>query len=717
MNDVPALPKQTKPATVLLLTAAWLSGGPCWAVEPATPENTVETLPEISVTATREGELKSETPATVNILKMDTLQKRRPTHPKDLLNQVPGVWISNLSGEGHSTSIRQPLTTSAVYLYLEDGIPTRSTGFYNHNALYEINLPQAGGLEIVKGPGSALYGSDAIGGTVNALTRPPPRGDELEVTGETGVYGWGRLMVSGGSASENTAWRANLNLTHSDGWQDHSGYDRQTGSVRVDHALTDTSLLKMVFSVAEINQNHVGEMNQQDYDSNPRKNNTPISYRKVEAIRLSAAYERESAHSLLSITPYLRHNSMEIVPNWSLSYDPSKYKVQNDSFGILSKYRQDFAPYRSRLIVGLDGDYSPGFHEEDALKVGKTGTIYSSIIDSKRVYDYDVTYSSLSPYLQGEISPLAPLRLTAGLRFDMMRYQYDNRLSDAAIQGPAGAFPAGGWYGHAADGSTSYSHLSPKLGATYQFNDNLNGFVQYSNAFRTPSEGQVFRTARMNTAALANAVAQSQINLKPVTVDNMETGLRGKWHNIDYELSLYHMRKTDDIITYQNPVTNERSVVNTGETLHRGVETAVGIPINPTWRIDAGLSYAKHTYEKWTVSGTSDYTGKEMELAPRLITNTRVTLTPEFMNEGRIQAEWVKLGHYWRNANNTSEYPGHDLLHLHVQYPINKTWEVYGNINNLLDKTYAETSALSSGQPTYTVGLPRTMFMGVQVKW
>ena len=75
---------------------------------------------------------------------------------------MPGVHVNVTGGEGHMTAIRQPITTSAVYIYLEDGIPTRSTGFYNHNVLYEINVPQLAGIEVSKGPGSALYGSDAM---------------------------------------------------------------------------------------------------------------------------------------------------------------------------------------------------------------------------------------------------------------------------------------------------------------------------------------------------------------------------------------------------------------------------------------------------------------------------------------------------------------------------------------------------------------------------
>lgn len=128
------------------------------------------------------------------------------------------------AGEGHITSIRQPLTTNPVYLFLEDGIPIRSTGFFNHNALYEINIPGAERVEITKGPSTALYGSNAIGGTINVLTRPSPLKPEIEINPEIGSYGWYRLLASGGNTWGNNGFRLDLNNTHSDGWGERSGY-------------------------------------------------------------------------------------------------------------------------------------------------------------------------------------------------------------------------------------------------------------------------------------------------------------------------------------------------------------------------------------------------------------------------------------------------------------------------------------------------------------
>ena len=124
------------------------------------------------VSATRESQRRQDATVTIDVLDGEEVRRARAAHPSGLLNRLPGVHVSELSGEGHSLAMRSPISTKPLFLYLEDGIPTRATGFFNHNALYEVNLPQSGGLEIMKGPGTALYGSDAIGGVVNVLTWP-----------------------------------------------------------------------------------------------------------------------------------------------------------------------------------------------------------------------------------------------------------------------------------------------------------------------------------------------------------------------------------------------------------------------------------------------------------------------------------------------------------------------------------------------------------------
>lgn len=657
-------------------------------------------LGEITVTGTREEALKAETSATVDMVGEEEIQKVRPAHPAEIASRIPGVHINVTNGEGHQTAIRQPISTSPVYLYLEDGIPTRSTGFFNHNALFEINVPQAGGMEISKGPGTSLYGSDAIGGIINVVTRPAPEKPETEVNVEAGGHGWKRVLMSTGTSTESDGIRADVNITDTDGWRDATNYERQSATVRWDHFADSGATLKTVLAASNVNQQTAGSatITETDYRHNPTANYTPMSYRDVKAVRLSVAYEKEDANSLLSLTPYARHNFMDYMANWALSYDPRTTETTINSFGLLAKYRMDFKPYRTRVIVGADLDYSPGETEDYRLNRTKVGNYYTSTSVHSKIYDFDATYMGISPYIHTEFSPTEQLRINAGLRYDHMEYDYDNNMADGTFIGHFGKT-----YYRPADTTETFDHLSPKLGLTYAFSDRLNGFASYKQAFRAPSAGQLFNAGR----------TENSTDLDPVRVHSYETGVRGSYgKDFNYELSVYYMKKKDDILRYEHP-DGTRENMNAGETLHKGIEIGLNAQLMKDLTLGASYSYAKHTYEKWEPNNTTDYSGNEMPNAPRHVANTRLDWTPPMLNGGQLELEWIHLGDYYTNDQNTGEYDGHNLFNLRGSYFASKQFEIYGRVMNLMDRTYADRAKGAEGAQEFAPGLPRTVYVGV----
>ncbi len=677
-----------------------LSGVNVWADEAPLQDDL--TMEHVTVIGTREATLKKDTPATVFGLDQAEIEEIRPAHPAELMTRVPGVHVNVTNGEGHMAAIRQPLSTKALYLYLEDGVPTRSTGFFNHNALYEVNLPQAGGVEIFKGPGTALYGSDAIGGVISVNTRPAPDQTEGSVNLELGANGWRRLLTDIGGHFDDHGLRGDLNLTRTDGWRDSTAYDRQSATLRWDYHSLNGGEFKTTLAASNIDQQTAGSSRLllDDYLDHPESNYTPISYRKVRAFRLSTAYEREGENSLLSIIPFLRHNNMEMLPNWSLSYDPTVYETGHDSVGLLVKYRRNFEPMRARLITGMDLDYSPGQRFEQAINPIREAGIYTDYVIEETLYDYDVGFLEASPYLHLELSPLENLRATFGLRYDGVQYRYDNQLSELTE----------GSHKRPGDNDVSFQHFSPKIGAIYTFSPGFSGFLSYRHAFRVPSEGQLFRQGK----------AENTVDLDPVKVDSMEVGIRGQsGDRVRYEASLYRMSKKDDILTFKHG-DGTRETMNAGETLHRGVEIALSIDISEQLQLNSAYSYAKHTYQTWRPNETTDYSGNEMESAPRLIFNTRLAYRPEFLPDSSVELEWERLGDYWMDQANTEKYDGHDVFNLRARYVINEQWQVYGRIKNLTDRRYATAASYKPaawGSPEkfeYAPGMPRTLYLGVE---
>ncbi len=672
-------------------------------------------LDAVVVSATGEAERAARMPVAMGTVRREELATARPAHPSEIMNRMAGVWVNVTGGEGHTTAIRQPMTTDPVYLYMEDGIPSRSTGFFNHNALYEINLPQAEGIEVIKGPGTALYGSDAIGGVVSASTRAPARKAELSATGEGGEWGFGRFTGTASNTWGSNGLRADFNYTRTDGWREGTSYDRQSATGRWDHQFA-SGRLKSVVAFSNIDQQTAGSsaITERDYLQYPTTNLTPISFRKVQALRVSSAYEHQGTRSHVSLTPFARYNSMEMIPNWTLTFDPQRSRTENKSAGLIARYRHDFSALEARLIVGADVDVSPGSRFERTIDTtfhnryvpGDTvsrGRVYTAFSDSTVVYDYNVTFRGFSPYVHVEASPVSRLRVTAGARFDALGYTYENHLTDIAT----------GRWRRPADTSLSYSRLSPKVGATYAFGSGATAFAAFRAGFRTPSEGQIFRQgSSINT-----------VDLRPVKVESYELGLRGRFaRRFTYDLAGYLMTKYDDILSYSwvdtvgTQLIQMTETVNAGETRHRGVELTLGLEATRDLVFTAGYTYGMHTYERWQPSATVDYSGNEMDVAPRHFGTARVRYSPAFLGGGDLQAEVARMGWFYMDPANAHYYEGHTLVNLRGSWVLFNHATVFARVMNLTNKRYAERATFTNDirGDEFSPGLPRTIYLGVQ---
>ena len=678
-------------------------------------------LDPITVTGTRERALLVETPASIGAISPDSIRQIAPLHPGQLLSQVPGVAVAVTNGEGHTTAIRQPFTTSPVYLFLEDGIPIRATGFFNHNALYEVNIPMAGGIEVVRGPGTALYGSDAIGGIVNILSRAPNGQSELALSGEIGAFGTHRLMLSGGQAIPEGAFRADFNVTHTDGWRDRTGYDRQSGNFRLDRRVGAHGTIKAVVGVSRIDQ-ETGANSAlifADYRDNPTRNNLSIAYRKVSAARVSVEYAQTLGTGLLSFTPYFRDNSMELNGTFNLSSDPRIEVGHNVSYGVLAKWRKDLPALRTRFITGVDFDHSPGSRREDNLLVTRSGsganTVYTAFTRGTRIYDYHVTFQSASPYGHLEFSPTRALRVTAGLRYDALSYEMRNHLSAGTVQ--ASVLGATRYYGQLAQDSSDFTRLSPKLGATYALGKGAHLFASFNQGFRAPSEGQLYRAGNDASAAKAVAKAGLLLRLRPIKAEQIEAGLRGTVGRWSYDLVAYDLVKRDDLVSQRDLATNLSTNVNAGKTGHRGLEAGLGVSFARQLRLDTAVSYARHRYLNW-VTATANFSGRDIETAPRVLANTRLTWTPN--TRTMAQVEWIRIGSYWLEASNSpvfGKYPGHDLLNVRASVAFTRNWSAFGRVINVLDRRFADSASVSSNTPVFSPGLPRAFYGGVETRW
>ncbi len=151
-----------KPATCVLLGSFPLFGGPLAAAPLA--------LQQQIVTATRTAQTVEQSLAAVTVLDRERIERSQAASLPELLKQVPGVSLTNSGGPGKNTSLFTRGSESDHVLVLVDGVKIGSvTG--GGAALQDLPLELIERIEVVRGPRSSLYGSEAIGGVIQIFTR------------------------------------------------------------------------------------------------------------------------------------------------------------------------------------------------------------------------------------------------------------------------------------------------------------------------------------------------------------------------------------------------------------------------------------------------------------------------------------------------------------------------------------------------------------------
>ncbi|HEY0731488.1 MAG TPA: TonB-dependent receptor plug domain-containing protein, partial [Chitinophagaceae bacterium] len=209
-------------------------------------------LQEVVVTANRQPVKRSEAPIAISNITASIIRDAKPSSADQVLNKVSGVYMANLGNEQHSMSIRQPITTKSLFLYLEDGIPIRTTGLFNHNALLEMNMAAVKNIEVIKGPSSSLYGSEAIGGVVNFITLAPTANPLIKLSAQANDIGYKRTDLQ--SSFTKGKWGFALSGYYAErknGFIDYSDFNKGTFTVRADGQINQKTSISNSFTLMQ----------------------------------------------------------------------------------------------------------------------------------------------------------------------------------------------------------------------------------------------------------------------------------------------------------------------------------------------------------------------------------------------------------------------------------------------------------------------------------
>jgi len=181
----------------------------------------------IVVTASDVPETIESTPAAVTVVTRKDIDERAARDVADVLREVPGLAISRTGSAGKATSLFTRGAASTQTLVLWNGIEINNPYFsgYDWGRFSTAGVEQ---IEVVRGPFSALYGSDAVAGVVNVLTVPSTSGFRAEV--QSGGHGLRNGMVDGSWLSGANQLSVALEHRTDDGFAPNDDFRQNSGN-------------------------------------------------------------------------------------------------------------------------------------------------------------------------------------------------------------------------------------------------------------------------------------------------------------------------------------------------------------------------------------------------------------------------------------------------------------------------------------------------------
>jgi iron complex outermembrane receptor protein len=681
-------------------------------------EEATQTLESVVVTASRQAATRAETPVAIHKIGSALIQDTRAIQLTELINKVPGVVMLNYNNEQHGMGIRFPFGTSAYFLYLEDGLPLRPLGVFNHNALIESNILGLNSIEIIKGPASSLYGPEAVGGAINLITKTAPGIPTAQIGYQMDQWGYGRVQFTAG-ASLGKKWSIMTGgyLARQKGsWASNSDFDKTSVNVRLDYQFTPKTKLWGSFAYNDYFSQTGGNIDSTGFYSRTYRSPADFTYRESFSSRSRLTLEHQwSEKSNSSLTAFYRDNALGQNPSYLISWAPPSLSASGQinensfqSFGVMGQHNQSFEFLNSKLVVGFLLDRSP--NDYWAYRINLAATLrpdkrsvekftIKEVLPTSFLSNYSALIWNKAAYAQVDLHPVDKLRLSLGGRFDQMSFDYTNFIDNSM-------------------GAKSYAQFSPKLGLTYEASSNVGFYTNFSKGFSPPALSAVFRP---RPAAQATATGEKfYLSIDPAVFSNYEVG---GWaslfdNKLYFDYTFYRLEGKNELLGIRQP-DNTTDFQSAGKTLHEGIEYQITYRPNDAWNFRFGGTNAKHTFLDFVLSNRAsdaikNVNGKEMPQAPNFIANSEVTYK---YKGARIALEWQRIGPWFENQVNIRSYEGASVFNLRTGYNY-KAYQVFANVLNLGDALYASAATRGNNvtdRATYTPAPPRTFVLGLQI--
>ncbi|MEO8416233.1 MAG: TonB-dependent receptor [Ginsengibacter sp.] len=616
-------------------------------------QDTARTLDEVIVTATKSEVKQSQTGKVVSVIDEATLQRNAGKTLTEILNYQAGLFIvgaNNSPGANQDIYLRGSATGNTLILI--DGVRVGDPSQINNSFdLNDMNTSQVERIEILKGAQSTLWGSDAVAGVINIITK---KGGSKKITPSV-LLSYGSYHTFKANAGLNGTlhdFTYNLNYDHTDSKGFSAAYD-STGSQNFDN----DGLKQDNF------QANIG------YRVTPKFSVRAMSnygYYKTDLDAGAFADDKDNTNTHYSFINTLEmiYKTKTIALHFSNSFINTKRLYNDDSTSIGGFVKYAKGMYKGRLYVS---DLYGNFTLVNKLSL-LSGVQYTA---QKSDQNY-VSISNYGPY-------------TTGLGDSAKVNNFSGYASLLLVDEHGFNAEAGIRYNHHKlyGNNTTYS-----FNPSYNIDGNTRVFVNISSAYKVPSIYQLYDGSAGNK------------NLRPEESTNYELGVQSLSHDKMNSLRMVAFKRDiKNLIVYYTDLNYYSQYINRDQQNDYGFEIESNISIGKSSNWVNNFTYIDG-------QGKEDYIKvNNLYRRPNFTFNSTLTLQP--CKELTLMPSFRFVGTRLKGPYD----PGPDMmphyytLDLYAGYHFTKQFRAFLDLRNITDQQYFDVPGYNSRRANYTIGI------------
>ena len=706
-------------------------------------------LADIVVTATRTGETRAQsTPLAITVLGADRLTASLVTNVKDLVQLTPGLNVAQVTASA-AIYIRG-IGSNNVFGGSDPDVTVQSDGVYISRAFGQFqDYIDIARIEVLRGPQGTLYGRNAVGGTINIISRLPT--DEFAAKAQLTVGNYNLIQqqtyVSGPIVPGNLAASLSSNYIYHDDWFDNivpgrSGTaNANRGGVRGQLRWTPDDAIEVIWRG---DWNHARE--HVDTYSHLL---VPVSYAQL-ATSLIGDYHRiamdQEDHGdvlLWGLSQELNVQLSDVLAFKSLTafrrsrYDVTVDQDDTDAAAGISRQQELSRQWSQEFnltlnlpsFAGVAGLYAFRDHQTTSLRsFNPPSPRTPAAMSSDTVFGPDSYARSLAAFVQGTYNITEELSVVAGLRYTSDRKTIDQNVTRVSLNParPGVSLPG---FPFLAEQTRTYDAFTPKFGINYQVTPQVLAYVSATRGFK--SGGTSF-----------SATNVPSLSFGPETIWSYEAGLKSDLFDRQLRLNISAFRYDYEDLQVQALLgVGVLAIGNAASARVNGLE--IEATARPVSDLVLTLNYALldaryNSFPNAAVPGTLvpfvrtdprynaatntyDASGHRLNAAPHdsVQASAQYDIRDVLGGKAFVRGEYYYQSETFYDPNNIAimRQGGYSLVNASVGWNDGGDWAVQLVGKNLADKQYLITIAANGAAPSGLAGAPRTVALQVTKSW